>query len=129
MIERRQYYDDEAAHDAGVGVTGKVPATVLTFLRLQPGLALASLEAKLLLLPLGRQGGQQLAELDDEPVLVLPAVGGGKLLAQVIGIRLPAYGGIAFEGIHVRHALKEIFQSVQGRQQGIHVVPVVVAGQ
>ncbi|MNE94850.1 hypothetical protein D3C87_1820130 [compost metagenome] len=57
VVERRQHYDDEAAHYTGVGVAGKVPATILAFLSLQPGLALAAFQAVLFGLPLGGQYG------------------------------------------------------------------------
>ena len=94
VVERRQHDDDKAPHDTSIGIAGKVPATILAFLSLQPGLALAAFQAVLFGLPLGRQGGQLLAELDDESVLVLPAVGGGKLLADGVSVGLKADLGI-----------------------------------
>jgi hypothetical protein len=40
VVERRQYDDDQTTHNAGIGIASKVPVTILTFLPLQPGLAL-----------------------------------------------------------------------------------------
>ncbi|MNP68127.1 hypothetical protein D3C76_1640360 [compost metagenome] len=94
VVKRRQHDNDKAAHYAGVGVAGEVPVSIRPQFPLQPGLAFTPLESILLLLPFTGLYGQLLAELDDEAVLILPAVGGGKLLADAVGVGLQADLGI-----------------------------------